>query len=203
MPLSNCFVLLVLLWLSKSCVFAGVVPQPVVAKTQQAEYIGFHNETYNFDTWLGVRYAEPPIGVRRLQPPQHINGKGRIDAIKFGPRCFSVSAGPDYAGIDEDCLFLSIFKPVVHAVENSVTTREPQRPMPVLLFLHGGGFNDGTGQLYRAEALANQSAALREPIIVITINYRLSFLGWSGKCIPFPPFPASDKRTKAVEKRQP
>ena len=54
------------------------------------------------------------------------------------------------------------------------------RDLPVMFWLHGGGFNDGSGLIYNATALVNRSSELGSPVIVVTINYRLSFLGFSG-----------------------
>jgi carboxylesterase type B len=49
-----------------------------------------------------------------------------------------------------------------------------------MFFIHGGAYNDGSGESYDARSLVNASVALRSPTIVITINYRLSFFGFSG-----------------------
>ena len=66
--------------------------------------------------------------------------------------------------------FLNIYKP--SATEYG--------PLPVMFWIHGGSFNDGSGEIYDAISLVNQSVALGSPVIVVTINYRLNFFGFSS-----------------------
>src|SRR5690349_10628387 len=55
--------------------------------------------------FLGIRYAQPPVGTLRWKPPQAPNpGQGSIVAGSFGSRC------PQAAG-SEDCLFLNVYAP--------------------------------------------------------------------------------------------
>ena len=54
---------------------------------------------------------------------------------------------------------------------------------PVMFYLHGGGFNQGSGNDYKGQPLVNHSAALESPVAVVTINYRLSFFGFLGKYV--------------------
>ncbi|NLV75199.1 MAG: carboxylesterase/lipase family protein [Chloroflexi bacterium] len=66
--------------------------------------------------------------------------------------------------VGEDCLVLNLWTP----------SRDPSAKMPVLVWLHGGGYGFGCGHdlvAYDGENLAHQGA------VVITINHRLGLLG--------------------------
>ncbi len=122
-------------------------------------------------SFRGVPYARPPIGSLRWkapQAPQAWSGVRKADG--FGPR----SVQPDrptnsvsYFGTEEeseDCLYLNIWAP---AAERGVK-------LPVMMWIHGGGFSVGSGSLpiFDGEALA------RRGIVLVTINHRLGGLGF-------------------------
>lgn len=62
----------------------------------------------------------------------------------------------------EDCLYLNICAPA-----------EPARPVPVLVWFHGGGFVWGRDRISSATA-----EHWREGVVVVTANYRLGALGF-------------------------
>jgi carboxylesterase type B len=68
-----------------------------------------------------------------------------------------------HGAVSEDCLFLNIW-----------TTRLAAARRPVYVYLHGGGFNEGSGAVpvYDGEGLA------RKGLVVVTINYRLGAFGY-------------------------
>lgn len=161
---------------------------PPLAKRGTTTYIGNTDITNQVEQFLGIRYAQPPTGSLRLKPPQRIDNAGTVDATKFGNECFQMD-GPSNVGkpplnvsISEDCLFLNIYRPSEAAME-AHGNRYGMLPkgLPVMLWIHGGGFNDGSGDLYDGGSLVNTSVGLGSPIILVTINYRLSFFGFSGK----------------------
>lgn len=117
--------------------------------------------------YKGLPYAEPPVPERQLrwQPPRPpLAWDGQRQALAFGPVC------PQYAGNTlqgaEDCLSLNIWTPKAAPRHNA--------RLPVLVFLHGGGFTSGAGSLasYDGTSLAAQQA------VVVTLNYRLGPLGF-------------------------
>ena len=63
----------------------------------------------------------------------------------------------------ESCLFLNVYTP----------PRAQGRPLPVMVWIHGGGFTGGAGRIYDGALLAT-----RDHVIVVTINYRLSAFGF-------------------------
>jgi carboxylesterase type B len=132
-------------------------------------YTGLNDSQYGVDMWLGVRYAQPPVGPLRLQPAQEYEAKGVVVSQSPGKRCFQISTN---GAQSEDCLFLNIFTPARACREN--------KKLPVMLWIHGGGFNQGSANDYNAAAIVNRSVELKSPVIVVAINYRLSFFGFSG-----------------------
>lgn len=117
-------------------------------------------------TFQGIPYATPPTGALRWRAPRPpIPWQGVRDATKAGERCAQLGAdGPNeplrFVG-SEDCLFLNV-----------TTPRTAKRPLPVLVFLHGGGLVNGMGSAYNANRIADQGA------IIVTPNYRLGALGF-------------------------
>ena len=125
------------------------------------------------DAFLGVPYAAPPVGPRRWQEPGPAPAwAGRRDAGHFAAACYQSVASPwgpysmeFIAGepVSEDCLYLNVWKPA-----------GTRRKLPVLVFIHGGGFGGGAGHVpaYDGASLAAQGA------VVVTINYRVGVFGF-------------------------
>ena len=118
--------------------------------------------------FLGVRYARPPVGQLRFAPPQPLPRSDRlVRADKPGARCAQTGGeGVGAASLSEDCLFLNVTTPR--------GMRSAAR-LPVMLFIHGGGYTSGAGSDYSADRLARQGH-----VIVVTINYRLGVFGYLG-----------------------
>ncbi|KAF9276182.1 hypothetical protein BGZ74_003737 [Mortierella antarctica] len=74
---------------------------------------------------------------------------------------------------EEHCLNLNVFVPKDHLV-NALHL------IPVMVFIYGGGFRDGSNAmaLYDATNMCAQSIRLGRPVVVVTINYRLNYLGF-------------------------
>ncbi|XP_066469165.1 cholinesterase-like [Tiliqua scincoides] len=124
--------------------------------------------------YLGIPYAEPPLGKLRFQKPiPHQPWSQILDANDFGNCCnqISLKGFPDgevwtaNRPVSEDCLFLNIWVP--HP--------RPRTPAPVLVWIHGGGFFTGTASL---DLYNGASLAAAEDLIVISVNYRLGILGF-------------------------
>lgn len=116
----------------------------------------------------GMPYAAPPVGERRWQlpqPPESWNGVR--DATHPGSRCpqvpDAVEGGP--SSVDEDCLTLNV----------TVPRRRSDRPLPVMVWVHGGGFKTGAGSDVNVRRLAVDGE-----VMVVTFNYRLGIFGFFG-----------------------
>ncbi|XP_032064784.1 cholinesterase-like isoform X2 [Thamnophis elegans] len=124
--------------------------------------------------YLGIPYAEPPLGKLRFQKPlPHQPWSQTLEAINFGNSCPQfISRDYPEAGIfspktplSEDCLSLNIWVP--HP--------QPSSPVPVLVWIHGGFYLMGTSSL---DVFNGAPLAATENVIVVTINYRLGALGF-------------------------
>jgi para-nitrobenzyl esterase len=116
----------------------------------------------NIGEFLGIPYAAPPVGNLRWTPPQPFGQwKGLLDASSFGNVCTQGGRG------SEDCLFLNIYVPNFKKNGN-----KHHGAMPVMFWIHGGGLTGGASSDYDPTPLVEQG------VIVVTINYRLGYLGF-------------------------
>ncbi|XP_017684462.1 PREDICTED: neuroligin-4, X-linked isoform X2 [Lepidothrix coronata] len=140
------------------------------------------------EQYLGVPYASPPTGERRFQPPEPPSSwTGVRNATQFAAVC------PQYldersllndmlpvwftANLDtvvtyvqdqnEDCLYLNIYVPT----EDDIHDQNSKKP--VMVYIHGGSYMEGTGNMIDGSILASYGN-----VIVVTINYRLGVLGF-------------------------
>lgn len=112
--------------------------------------------------FLGVRYGQPPVGDLRWRPPQPVPaGNQQIDASQFGSNCAQGTTPWGTPSTSEDCLFLNVYVP-----EAALSSK-----LPVMVWIHGGGFSAGQGSAYDPTPL------VKENVIVVTVNYRLGALG--------------------------
>ncbi|GAB1314696.1 hypothetical protein MFIFM68171_04906 [Madurella fahalii] len=149
--------------------------QPV-AYTAQTTYKGIKINAA-VDGYLGVPYAEPPIGQLRFAPPQPVRrnqSRSVVRASAFGPVCHqfhykTVFGGNllETSGQSEDCLTLNIFVP---------RRRYGKKLLPVFVWSYGGAFGEGGGSV----PLFNPTGFVEnnKDIIVVTWNYRLSIFGF-------------------------
>jgi para-nitrobenzyl esterase len=117
--------------------------------------------------YKGIPFAAPPVGDLRWRPPQSVkNWDGVLKANKFAPACpqanIKVLGYVDY-GMSEDCLYLNIWKP------DTISKK-----LPVLVWIHGGGFTLGS----TSQSLATGEQLSRKGILVVSIAYRLGILGF-------------------------
>eukprot|EP01051_Picozoa_sp_SAG22_P005807 SAG22_NODE_358_length_11759_cov_39.384563_7_plen_204_part_00 len=123
--------------------------------------------------FLGQRYAEPPLGPRRFAPAtvrafnqSSLEPKGSKQAAGTkGSRCTQSSGGA------EDCLFANIYAPLASLPVDAGGQGEDA--VPVLFWIHGGGWTAGSGNDYDGTVLA-----AGQRIVVVAINYRLGALGF-------------------------
>ena len=111
--------------------------------------------------WRGIPYARPPLDELRFAAAQPVeNWEGVKDASRFGAIAVQNRKRKD---MSEDCLTLNIWS------KNTGGKR------PVLLYLHGGAFMDGSGSdpEYEGTILVNEC-----DVVLVTINYRLGVLGF-------------------------
>lgn len=129
--------------------------------------------TYGDDAWLGIPFAEPPVGALRWRAPRPPRPwSGELHAARNPPVCPQL--GSPLGGVSdvepgaptgqEDCLYLSVYAP---------PGARAGEPLPVLVWVHGGGNVIGHIGFYNGGNLA-----VTENVIVVTTQYRLGPLGW-------------------------
>ncbi|MGA2117164.1 MAG: carboxylesterase family protein [Bryobacteraceae bacterium] len=127
---------------------------------------GVPSSTPGIYVFRGIPYAAPPVGNLRWHAPRPAaawTGVRKMD--RFGERCVQpLRANPRETQGSEDCLYLNVWTPAKSAADK----------LPVMVWIHGGGFRDGTGAmlLHDGEQLA------RKGVVLVTINYRLGALGF-------------------------
>jgi carboxylesterase type B len=118
------------------------------------------------DAYLGIPYAEDTSGANRWQAPiAKARMSGTFAATAFGPIC--PQGTTSYAAAQsEDCLSLNVWTP---------STATPAAALPVMVFLHGGAFIEGStaDPTYDAAYLS-----ATQNVVVVTVNYRLGALGF-------------------------
>jgi para-nitrobenzyl esterase len=120
--------------------------------------------------FLGLPYAAPPTGGLRWKPPRPaLSWKGVRDATTFGARCEQWHVWDDYifqdSGPSEDCLFVNVYAPV---------KAKPGSKLPVMVWIHGGGFIAGAG----SEPRYSNSMLVDQGVVLVTLNYRLGVFGF-------------------------
>jgi para-nitrobenzyl esterase len=128
-------------------------------------------------TFLGIPYAGDTSGRNRFMPPSKPASWGAIrDAFTYGPRCPQRDTTSDTAAAvtdwynqpgreGEDCLVLNVWTPGI----------KDSRKRPVMFWLHGGGFHQGSAAqaYYDGKALCH-----RGDVVVVTSNHRLASMGY-------------------------
>ncbi|XP_047041092.1 juvenile hormone esterase-like [Helicoverpa zea] len=148
--------------------------QPVV-RTPLGEVSGYYMQTRGgrqISAFTAIPFAIPPLGDLRFKAPVPIAPwQGILNATNVSPVC--VQKNPyvrqkDIVG-QEDCLYLNIYTPKTN---NDIS--EEKNVLPVMLFLHGGGWmcGDATTEMYGPQYLLDRD------VILVTTNYRLGPLGF-------------------------
>ncbi|GLB44901.1 putative type-B carboxylesterase lipase family protein [Lyophyllum shimeji] len=162
-------------------------PTPVV-DLGYAQYSGTFNETTKTTEFLGIRFAAPPTGTLRWQPPHPpASTPGIQKAETQPPTCFfhGIPEGmsPTSPFRDdtlrkrefhpsEDCLFLNVYLP------GQLSQR---KRVPVVVWIHGGGYMSGSAQGLTGADVSDGKDLIRESnngVVVVVIQYRLGLFGF-------------------------
>jgi carboxylesterase type B len=122
----------------------------------------------------GIPYATAPLGDLRWRPPQPPQPwTGVRDATQCGAPALQSETFSPRSAQSEDCLFLNVWTPV---------GASEQSRLPVLVWIHGGAFIQGSG----AQPRYDGTELAKRGTVVVTINYRLGPLGlfaqWHWLC---------------------
>lgn len=117
-----------------------------------------------YAAFTGIPYAKPPVADLRLMPPEPAPAwTGVFNATKVRPICFQESFLRYQHGLQgqEDCLYITVQTPKIDA------------SYPVMVYVHGGGFNFGwPGSAMKARYFMD------EDVVLVTFSYRLGYLGF-------------------------
>ncbi|WP_206364980.1 carboxylesterase/lipase family protein [Sphingomonas panacis] len=128
---------------------------------------------HDLNVFLGIPYAKPPVGELRWRAPEPLPHWTAVrPTTSFSASCYQTEGKPfgpftrefvEVGRRSEDCLYLNVWAPA-----------KPAKALPVLVFIHGGGFGSGSTAVpvYTGAGLA------RRGVIVVTINYRLGAFGF-------------------------
>uniref|UniRef100_A0AC35TWI9 Carboxylic ester hydrolase n=1 Tax=Rhabditophanes sp. KR3021 TaxID=114890 RepID=A0AC35TWI9_9BILA len=137
-------------------------------KTPFGEYEGFEYGEAN--VFLGIRYADVPGGNRRFEKPSIVKKEtGLINATAYGPSCYPWHRAGQFSKTmqySEDCLFMNIMTPKIQS----------DQLFDVAVMIHGGGFDFGNAADLGYKKLCD--SLVKEGIVVVTIQYRVGFLGF-------------------------
>lgn len=121
------------------------------------------------NVFKGIPYAAAPVGPLRWRPPQPAHPwSGVRDALEFGPDFPQATAGPRppsrAPSQGEDCLYLNVWAPA----------DAPPGGLPVMVWVHGGGFERGSGADYASDG----AAMAAQGVVVVSFNYRCGLFGF-------------------------
>lgn len=139
----------------------------VRARTTAGTVEGFTRDGVN--RWRSIPYARPPVGPLRYRAPQPVQPWSGVRHCHGFANCapqqrrYTMLGVGRYQPMSEDCLTLNVVTPETGASE----------PMPVMVFIHGGGYILGSS----ATPLYDGAALARRGCVYVSVNYRLGALG--------------------------
>ncbi|KAI3030938.1 hypothetical protein CBS147347_2258 [Aspergillus niger] len=144
-------------WLALGMASLATCTDPV-AQTKNGSYYGVYMPQYNEDYFIGIPFAKPPLAHLRWANP------GSLNESWSGLR-----PATGYA-MSEDCLYLNVVRPAGY--DNA--------SLPVLVWIHGGGFAQGsTPDLrYNLTFIVKHSLNIDQPIIAVSVAYCLGPWGF-------------------------
>ena len=150
---------------------AGNVQGEVIDGIYTFKGIPYAADTSGANRWAAPKDPESWSDVRNATTfmdwcPQPTPSLGGTDGAVIGTETIANAMGvpsqyTDKYQMSEDCLGLNVYAPAL------------DEKLPVMVWIHGGALYTGAGSIYDGEALVNAG-----PVIVVTINYRLGFLGY-------------------------
>ena len=122
----------------------------------------------SFQEFLGIRYATSS----RFTPSELADFDGPLEHGKYGRICPQPLL-PQYVPfkdeiVSEDCHFINVHTPAgaAAAAVDLTPRREPKKALlPVMVWIHGGGFTGGAGSFYNGSVMAANNG-----VVVVTLN---------------------------------
>jgi hypothetical protein len=88
--------------------------------------------------FLGIPYAQSPVGQLRFQPAQPLNtSAASVSALDFGASCVQSQRNGSFP-VSEDCLFLNVWTPALPSTSNGTSGNSTSKGLPVAFWIYGG-----------------------------------------------------------------
>lgn len=169
-----------LLCVSLHAAAAAILPRNVSSSAPTAilkngSYYGIYSSVYDQDFFLGMPFAQPPLGDLRFRQPQSLNATwtDARNATIYQPECIGYGSDQWVLGnyISEDCLSVNVIRPA--GVDTTAR-------LPVAVFFNPGGYYQGgnSDPRYNMSFIVQQSAEMGSPFVAVSPNYRLSLFGF-------------------------
>uniref|UniRef100_A0A182SHG7 Carboxylic ester hydrolase n=1 Tax=Anopheles maculatus TaxID=74869 RepID=A0A182SHG7_9DIPT len=122
----------------------------------------------HYHLFKGIPYAVPPVGDLRFQAPVPLESfqKPVLECFVEGSKCLQYDQILNVLVGSEDGLFLNVYTPQLPDGNAS--------GLPVMVYLHGGGFLSGSGDSF----LYDPIYFMEQRVVIVTFNYRLGPLGF-------------------------
>lgn len=162
------------LWLNVGRISSTDPGSSPIVSTTSGPVSGFLVTNPSAEAFLGIPFAEPPIGRLRFRKPEPVKPwRDVLYAVRFADACFQEVSSSRFSGdrmfnpttnVSENCLYLNVWVPVPRPTK-----------APVMVWLHGGSFTMGSTSMdmYNGKYL---SAGQR--VIVVTVAYRVGIFGF-------------------------
>ncbi|MDT0651640.1 carboxylesterase/lipase family protein [Autumnicola edwardsiae] len=162
-------VLLILFVFSITLPSVSQEKQPAEIEIKKGKIRGYYDAEKDLSIYLGVPFAQPPVGKLRWKAPQELeNWEGVKETTAFGPSPIQARVFDDMIfrsnGKSEDCLYLNVWTPAKRGTAK----------LPVLVYFYGGGFVAGDA----SEPRYDGAAMAQKGIVAVTVNYRLNIFGF-------------------------
>eukprot|EP01035_Chromulina_nebulosa_P018325 gene18325-24015_t len=153
----------------------------VIVDTSNGKLVGKKNGSVI--SYLGIPYAEPPIGRYRFRPskPKRPWYPDVLEAFNYSAECLQSTLFASEDGYrNEDCLYLNIWQPAKLKTINNPNINVngdvigSQGLSPVMFWIYGGAFLHGSAS--RLEYEGNKLAS--RGVVVVSCNYRVGALGF-------------------------
>jgi len=158
----------------RSQTIPGQTPTTPVVHTKLGDVSGTAAKLPGVSAYLGIPYAAPPVGDLRWRAPRPAAAwKGTRAADHFSPSCIqgpNTPFGPWTSEFlllgptSEDCLYLNVW-----------TAANANARRPVLVYIYGGGFSSGSGDV---PVYDGSHLAAEQGLVVVNMNYRVGSLGF-------------------------
>eukprot|EP00605_Chrysophyceae_sp_TOSAG23-4_P002266 GSChrysophyteH1.ASY1.ANO1.2510.1 assembled CDS len=125
-------------------------------------------------SWLGIPFSAPPSGSLRWMPPVKSSGWLKTPLHATKPKLCRQKSGGNWIGDENQCNNVNIWKPANAPIGKNY--------LPVMVWIHGGSFTTAAPavDVYNGTQLVEASLNNNQPVIVVSIQYRLAGLGFMG-----------------------